>query len=69
MRDGSASTVKWRGSELPIARKKNEYTLFHKLLGSSIEPSILGNDGSVLRDLKISRGQTQEMGQNKYTYL
>ena len=61
--------LKHRKAEMPIARKINKYTLFHKLPGSSLEPSVLGDDGSLPRDLKINRVQTEEMGQNKHAYL
>lgn len=54
---------------MPIARKNNKYMLFHKLLRSSLEPSVLRDDGSLPGDLKINRVQMEEMGQNKQAYL
>lgn len=61
--------LKCRRAEMPIARKINKHMLFHRLLKSSLEPSVLGDDGSLPRDLKINRVQIEEMGQNKHAYL
>lgn len=66
---GSTNRLKWRVAEMPVARKKNKYMMLHTSLSSSLEPSVLGYDVSLPRDLKLSRGQTKEMGQNKHAYL
>lgn len=51
-----ANTLKGRGAGMPVARKKNKYRLFHELLRSSLEPSVLEGDGSLLGDLERRKG-------------
>lgn len=61
--------LKCRRAETPIARKINKHLLSPKVLKSSLEPSVLGDGGSLPRDLEINRVQIEEMGQNQHAYL
>lgn len=64
-----ADTLKWRGGEMPIARKINKHVLFSQITQEQPWPFCSQRWWSPSQASHKSRAQTKEMGQNEHAHL